>query len=208
MNTLSYIIPIVILIFSAVIHEYMHGWMANRLGDPTARHSGRLTLNPLAHLDLFGSIILPLLLVVTGSPFVFGYAKPVPYNPLNLRDKKWGPPKVALAGPFSNLVLAVVFGLMLRFITGVESPTDTQSTLGMILAYIVIINLVLMVFNLVPIPPLDGSKIIIPFLPEHLKESYMRLEPFGFPLVILFLILGLDLVWNAVVFLFVLIVGG
>ena len=193
---------IIILVLSAAFHEYMHAWMADRLGDHTARDLGRLTINPLAHLDWFGSIFLPLLLVISNTPFVFGYAKPVPFNPYNLRDGKWGPAKVAAAGPLANFLLALIFGLILRFYPAINPQ------LYLLLFYIVIINLVLMVFNLIPIPPLDGSKIILPFLPYHLQEKYFRLEPYGIMLVIFVMLMGLNAVWFFVSLLFRLIVGG
>ena len=192
---------IIILILSAAIHEYMHAWMADRLGDSTARDLGRLTINPLAHLDWFGSIFLPLLLVFSNSPLIFGYAKPVPFNPYNLRDQKWGPAKVALAGPLGNFILALGFGLILRLVPALDIQLAT------FISYIVIINLVLMVFNLIPIPPLDGSKIITAFLPYNLQLKYFRLEPYGMMLVIFFMLLGMNIVWFLVNVLFNLIVG-
>ena len=194
------IFSIVVLVLSATFHEYMHGWMADQLGDHTARDAGRLTINPLAHLDLFGSVFLPLILVISGTPFVFGYAKPVPFNPYNLKDAKWGPAKVAAAGPLANLLLALCFGLLLRF-----APLDTQMT--MFAGYIVLINLVLMVFNLVPIPPLDGSKIIMPLLPYRWQEKFLRMEMYGMMLVIIFIMLGMEIVWYAVIWMFQLIAG-
>src|SRR5574344_1057586 len=106
-----YVFQIIILIFSAVVHEYMHGWMAYRLGDSTAKDAGRLTLNPLAHLEWFGSFFLPLVMIISHMPFVFGWAKPVPYNPYNLRDRKYGDAKVGLAGPLGNFIIALFFGL-------------------------------------------------------------------------------------------------
>ncbi len=196
------IFSVVVLVLSATFHEYMHAWMADRLGDHTARDLGRLTINPLAHLDWFGSVFLPLLLVMSGTPFVFGYAKPVPFNPYNLQDAKWGPAKVAVAGPLANLLLALGFGLALRFI-----PT-LDPRLMIMFTYIVLINLVLMVFNLIPIPPLDGSKIITPLLPYHLQERFLRLEPYGMFLVVFFMIMGMELIWLLVSLFFRLIVGG
>lgn len=193
---------IIILVLSAAIHEYMHAWMADRLGDATARDAGRLTINPLAHLDWFGSIFLPLLLVFSNSPLVFGYAKPVPFNPYNLRDQKFGPAKVALAGPLGNFILALSFGLFLRLMPALDVQLAT------FISYIVIINLVLMVFNLIPIPPLDGSKIITAFLPYNLQLKYFRLEPYGMMLVIFFMLLGMNIIWFFVDLLFRLIVGG
>ena len=143
---------------------------------------------------------MPLLLVVSGVPFVFGYAKPVPFNPRNLRDPKWDPAKVAAAGPLANLLLAVGFGLLLRY-----APLDPR--MGMFIAYIVLINLVLMVFNLVPIPPLDGSKIIMPLLSYRWQETLLRVEMYGMALVILFIMLGMRFVWWAVLWLFQLLAG-
>src|SRR3989338_7191179 len=116
------VFQVLVLIFSVVIHEVSHGVMANSLGDPTAKNLGRLTLNPLKHLDFFGSILLPLFTFFAGG-FVFGYAKPVPYNPNNLRDRKYGPAKVAIAGPLSNIILAILFGLTLRFLPDIFSSS-------------------------------------------------------------------------------------
>ncbi|MDP2944648.1 MAG: site-2 protease family protein [bacterium] len=195
------VFQIVILILSAVAHEYMHGWMAYRLGDNTAKNAGRLTLNPLAHLEWFGSLFLPLVMIFSGMPFVFGWAKPVPYNPFNLRDRKYGDAKVALAGPLANLIIAVFFGLCLRFL-----PFFSINFYGL-LGVIVYINLVLMIFNLIPIPPLDGSKILATFLPAHLRERYLGSERIGFIFVILFVMLAGSLIMPLVNFLFKVIVG-
>lgn len=192
---------IIVLIFSAIAHEYMHGWMAWRLGDDTAKDAGRLTFNPLKHLEWFGSFLLPLMMVLTGMPFVFGWAKPVPYNPNNLRDKKYGDAKVALAGPLANLVIALFFGLLLRFM-----PIFSLTFAGL-LSLIVYINLVLMVFNLVPIPPLDGSKILAAFLPREARERYLGNERLGFVFIILFVMLFGGLLTPVVDFLFRMIVG-
>ncbi|MDP3899521.1 MAG: site-2 protease family protein [bacterium] len=201
MDTQFVIFSVIILVLSAAFHEYMHAWMADRLGDHTARDLGRLTINPIAHLDWFGSIFLPFLLIISQVPFVFGYAKPVPFNPHNLRDQRWGSAKVAAAGPLANFLLALAFGLTLRFMPSIDAR------LGTFLAYIVIINLVLMFFNLVPIPPLDGSKILASFLPYHLQQKLFRLEPYGMMLVILFILMGMRFVWQGVNVLFFLIVG-
>jgi Zn-dependent protease len=195
------IFQIIVLVFSAIIHEFMHGWMADQLGDPTAKNSGRLTLNPIPHIDPVGSLLLPFILVATGAGIVFGWAKPVPYNPYNLRDQKWGPAKVAAAGPAANLITAAFFGLLLRFLP-VASPE-----LVMLFQIIVLINLLLMVFNLVPIPPLDGSKVIMPFLPLNWQIKYMRLEQYGMLLVILFIIVGLPVIFPIINLLFRLIAG-
>jgi Zn-dependent protease len=195
------IFQIIVLILSAIAHEYMHGWMAYRLGDNTAKNAGRLTLNPLAHLEWFGSFFLPLIMVLSGMPFVFGWAKPVPYNPFNLRDRKYGDAKVAAAGPLANLVIALFFGLCLRFLP------FTNLYFSGLLGVIVYINLILMVFNLVPIPPLDGSKILGTFLPAHLRERYLGSERIGFIFVILFVMLAGGLITPIVNFLFKVIVG-
>jgi len=158
MSEFFFIIPILIL--SVVIHEVSHGLAAERLGDPTARLAGRLTLNPLRHLDPVGSFLVPALSYALGG-FILGWAKPVPYNPYNLRWSKWDEAIVAVAGPLSNAVIAIFFGLVLRF-TLVNQLIN--SAFLEIFSYIIFINLILMVFNLIPAPPLDGSKILFAFL--------------------------------------------
>lgn len=193
---------LIVVLFSVVIHEYMHGWMADYLGDPTAKDLGRLTLNPIAHLDLWGSVILPVLLYFsTAGGLVFGYAKPVPFNPYNLRDQKYGAAKVAMAGPLANLITALFFGLLLRFLG------FGNQALATLLAIIVQINLVLMIFNLLPFPPLDGSKIIMPFLPYSWQEKMAKFEQYGIILVLVFIMFGFSLIIPVISFLFNLIVG-
>lgn len=161
----SIIFSIAVLIMSVVIHEVSHGYAAGFLGDPTAKLAGRLTLNPIKHLDPIGSIFLPALLAIVGGP-VFGWAKPVPYNPYNLEAGKWGPAIVAVAGPASNILLALLFGLPLRF--GLVSSYIPEATL--LFQIIVFVNLILALFNLIPVPPLDGSKILFAALPYHLRQ--------------------------------------
>ena len=176
------VFTILILILSVVIHEVSHGWVAYALGDPTAKLAGRLTLNPLVHLDPMGSVFLPLILFITGSPILFGWAKPVPYNPYNLRAGRWGPAIVALAGPVSNLFLAGVFSIIIRLTMGAVPIAFFQLT-----AMIVIINLGLAIFNLIPIPPLDGSKILfalIPYRYRAIEETLTRYQLFFVILVI------------------------
>ncbi len=199
---MSIIFALVIILFSAIIHEYMHGWMADYLGDPTARDAGRLTLNPLAHIDPWGSVLMPALIFLgTGGALIFGYAKPVPFNPYNLRDQRFGAAKVAVAGPLANLITALFFGLVLRFLPGLNLISAS------FLAAIVQINLVLMIFNLLPIPPLDGSKVLLPFLPYDLQMKFLQFEQYGFILVLLFVFFGFNLIIPIINFLFKLIVG-
>jgi Zn-dependent protease len=146
------VFQIVVFLYSVVLHEVSHGFVAYSMGDDTAKNMGRLTLNPIKHLDMFGSVLLPLFLIlISHGQFAFGYAKPVPYNPLNLRDKKYGPAKVAFAGPATNLVLALLFGFVYRLL-----PTSFGVVLPELFSYIIWVNLLLAVFNLIPIPPLDG----------------------------------------------------
>lgn len=173
----------IILIFSVILHELAHGYAAFSLGDLTAKYEGRLTFNPLKHLDPFGSVILPLLLYITHVPVLIGWAKPVPINPYNFRDQKWGELKVALAGPATNFLIAVIFGLILRFalITG-----PIVEFFWMIIQ----LNLVLTFFNLVPIPPLDGSWILFNFFPEKLFKVKMFLQQYGIAILVFFLFFG------------------
>ena len=207
---------LVVLILSIVVHEYSHGYVAYLLGDPTAKYQGRLTLNPIAHLDIFGSIILPGLLILTGSPFVIGWAKPVPYNPYNLRDQKYGPLKVALAGPGANFAIAIIFGGISRLIplsyssklylaSGLmRNNIQAQSQLELLfLSFftIVLINVLLAIFNLIPVPPLDGSKILYTFIPRQYKLALMRFESFGFIFILILLMFGFFsyIVWPIVI---------
>ncbi len=200
MTTSFAILSVIILIISVVIHEVAHGYAAYRLGDSTAYRAGRLSLNPLVHLSWLGSVIIPFLLVASGSPVVFGYAKPVPYNPYNLTNRRWGEVIVALAGPASNLVLALIFGLTLR--TGLV----VNSQMLDIFVSIVIVNLALMVFNLVPIPPLDGSKVLYSLFPDK-PEIRTFLERHSLFLVLIFIFFGWRYIAPLVYGLFNLIVG-
>jgi len=199
------IFSLVILLFSVIIHELAHGYVAYFLGDPTAKYEGRLTLNPLKHLDPFGSVILPLLLFIAGSPFLFGWARPVPVNPYNFRDKKWGELKVSFAGPAANLSLAVFFGLALRFVPDVVILSNQG--LGIALSYIVAINLWLAVFNLIPVPPLDGSWILFTFLPESLYGFKAFLRQYGIVVLVLVILFGSGLWYAITSVLFQLITG-
>lgn len=156
----------VIIVMSAVIHEYAHGFIAYCLGDSTAKDAGRLTLNPLVHLDMFGTVILPLFLLLTGGVFI-GYAKPVPYNPNNLRDKKYGSLKVAIAGPISNLCIALIFGLFIRFFSSSLASSVIFPNFLSLIALIAVINIALALFNMLPFPPLDGSKVFMDLFPRY-----------------------------------------
>lgn len=199
----SAIFQILVLIFSVMIHEVAHGLMAENLGDPTARQAGRLTFNPLKHLDPFGSFIFPLLLILASSPVVFGWAKPVPYNPfLLVKDPKRGPLKVALAGPAANLAIAVVLGLALRFGGGLL-PGSAATLLG----FVVFLNILLAVFNLVPLPPLDGSKILTVFLPDKYSLAWQSVGLGGLFLVVAFLYLFGNYIFLATSWVFQAIVG-
>ncbi len=189
MELVDTLFVIFIIMFSAVIHEVMHGVAADRLGDPTARYAGRLTLNPIPHLDAIGSVILPLLLALSNSPFLFGWAKPVPYNPYNLfRAPRWGEAIVAFAGPASNFAIALVVGLIIRL--------GLFEAMNPVLFIIVIVNVMLGIFNLIPIPPLDGSKILPKLLPPGLSDAYesfrrqLEYNPFvGMGIVLVFIML-------------------
>lgn len=186
------IICLPILFFCIIIHECAHGYVALHFGDTTAQDMGRLTLNPLPHIDLFGTIILPLMLLIMRSGFLFGWAKPVPVNPYNLDDPKRDMMWVALAGPVSNLLLAVIFAVLYHLVRISGLPFMFQLVLG----YAVIINLVLAVFNLIPIPPLDGSRIVSGLLPEDLAYKYERIAPFGFIIIVVLLMSGLfSILW-------------
>ena len=174
----------VVFLFSVVIHEVAHGYVALHNGDPTAKIMGRLTLNPMPHLDPVGSILVPALLLLSHSGILFGWARPVPVNPLNYRHYRWGELTVSAAGPLSNLALATVFAYLLRLNLG---------NLGVVtLAYYgVSINLFLALFNLIPIPPLDGSHILAMLLPPNLLRLYRYLEPVGFVLILLLFYTGI-----------------
>lgn len=180
------------VIFAITLHEVAHGWVASMFGDQTARLSGRLSINPIKHIDLIGTIILPLFMLMV-SNFVFGWAKPVPVDARNLRNPRRDMAFVALAGPISNLAMALFWGMMAKF--GLMASLSGNDWLGVPLTYMgtagIMINVVLAVLNLIPLPPLDGSKILMSFLPRRASYYYSRVEPYGFFILILFMFTGL-----------------
>jgi Zn-dependent protease len=179
MEPITLITTIAILIMSVVMHELSHGYVAELLGDPTPRLQGRLTINPMKHLELFGSLIVPLITSVAG--FTFGWAKPIQWNPYNIHNKRIGELLISLAGPTANILIAFVFGLVIRFGVGIFSLAFIY-----ISSYIVAINISLAIFNLVPIPPLDGSKILFSLLPPHMSHVREFSERYA---IVLFLLL-------------------
>lgn len=190
MISLTRLMFFIALVPSVVIHEYFHGRVAELMGDKTARLAGRLTLNPIPHIDLFGTIILPLLLVISGSPIVFGWAKPVPINPYNFKEPRKGMMYTGIAGPASNLTMAAAAGFVFRF--GLFSYTPIIENF---LIYFALINIVLGVFNLVPVPPLDGSRIVSGLLPYELAKKYDRFEQYGMGILMVIFIFFNDILW-------------
>ena len=200
------IFQLAILLMSVVIHEVSHGIVALWQGDQTAKFMGRLTLNPLKHLDMWGSFLVPLMLIILPGSIIFGLAKPVPYNPYNLRNAKWGPAIVGAAGPASNFLIALAFGLSLRFLL-VASDMPVLQNLIQLFSIIVFLNLLLAVFNLVPIPPLDGSKILFSLLPPHMSHIQAFLERYGFMFLLFFIFFAFGTIFPIITFLFSLITG-
>ena len=191
---ISVAITVILVMASAIVHEVAHGWVALRCGDPTARDAGRLTLDPRAHLDGFGSVVLPLVMALLGGP-VFAFAKPVPYNPRRLRNPRRDEVLVALAGPASNLLQAAVGAVVVRLswdalvdaaLSG-SVPIEAVGWIVEILTTYISVNLVLCFFNLIPLPPLDGSKVVLFFLGGEARASYYRLEQYAMPILIVVL---------------------
>lgn len=185
---ITILIIVFIFIMSVIIHEVSHGLAALWLGDSTAKYQGRLTLNPARHIDPVGSILVPILTYFLGG-FIFGWAKPVPYNPYNLRDQKYGPAIVGAAGPLANILIAFIFGFFLRvlLVTGQISSVD-QGSIGSVFYFAIMINVLLAFFNLIPFPPLDGSKLLFAVLPIS-EETKIHLEQFGFMFLFLMIYL-------------------
>ncbi|MFZ3054785.1 MAG: site-2 protease family protein [Minisyncoccales bacterium] len=186
------IITLLILLFSVIIHEVSHGSIAYALGDSTAKDEGRLSLNPLVHIDLVGSIILPLFLSLLNMPII-AWAKPVPVNPMNFTDRRWGDLKVSLAGPLSNFIVALIFGLIIKFV-----PSLPESFL-IVASIVVLYNIALGLFNLIPIPPLDGSHILFSLLPDQFEGFKVFLWQYGFVLLMILIFIlpnGLNWIFN------------
>lgn len=195
MDILQIVISLFVLLFAITIHEASHGWAAFKMGDPTAYSLGRVSLNPLVHIDPLGTVILPLILVLMSAP-PFGWAKPVPVNPMNLRNPRKDNLIISAAGPLSNLSVAIIAFLLIQVLKGADpqllyrGATSFSSGLFLILYYFVLINVILAVFNLIPIPPLDGSGILMGFLSPEAADKYERIQPYGFFIVLLLIMTG------------------
>lgn len=203
MQEIDFIFGIAVLIMSIVVHEVSHGYSANLQGDPTAKMAGRLTLNPIKHLDPIGSFVVPVFTFMLGG-LIFGWAKPVPYNPYNLKNQRWGPAIVGIAGPAANLAVAIVFGILIRFsgALSIASPEFIK-----IASMVVLINILLAVFNLIPIPPLDGSKVLFSILPYHMRYIQDFLEKYWYVLIFILVFFLWQLILPIIFVLFKLMVG-
>jgi len=182
-NLVAIALYLIIVIIALTVHEFCHAWAGHLLGDVTAKAHGRLTLNPVAHIDPFSTLLLPIALILFGSPVVFGAAKPVPFNPYAVRYGKWGAALVAVAGPASNLVMAIFVGLYLRFVT-------LDGVYGLFLLQFVFVNLAFFVFNMIPIPPLDGSRVLYAAAPSGLRDIMDQIESYGLIVIFVFLFVG------------------
>ncbi len=191
-------ISLFVVLFAITVHEASHGWAALKMGDPTAYHMGRITLNPIRHIDPVGTILLPLILIVMGAP-PFGWAKPVPVNPLNLKDPRKDNLIISIAGPASNIAVAVVAFIILKilmnldprlFYTGGAGISGLLSPFIMLVYYTIVINVILAFFNLIPIPPLDGSGVVMGLISEEAAQKYEQIRPYGFFILILLIMTG------------------
>ncbi len=214
-NIQEAILTIPALMIAVILHEVAHGWVAYKMGDPTAKLAGRITLNPIPHIDLLGTIILPGLFILINSPILFGWAKPVPINPMNFKDLRRGTFFVSIAGVVTNIFLAVIFGALYRIITGMIYSADANIThsvlipLAIFCAKSVLINLILALFNIIPIPPLDGSRALMSFLSLKYWEAFYRMEMYGFLIISILLFTGIlgKIIYPPLVFLYDLILG-
>ena len=193
MDSILFLFKLIVLVFSVVIHEISHGFVAERFGDPTARRAGRLTLNPIKHIDPFGSVILPLLMSLIPGGVVFGWAKPVPIDPRFFKHHDRDIAYVSAAGPLSNITLAFIFGMLIRALAFVPQFAWAEP-LTVLFAIIVITNVALAVFNLVPIPPLDGSGVLFAFLPRSMNGVREFLQRYGLFILLAFIFFGFDLI--------------
>ncbi len=204
-DIITLVMYLIILVIALTIHEFCHAWAGHLLGDVTAKQHGRLTLNPLAHIDPLTTLLLPIGLIMLGSPVVFGAARPVPFNPYAVRYDKWGVVLVAIAGPLSNLAMAVVVGLYLRFV-------PISGIYGQFLLQFVIVNLAFFIFNMIPFPPLDGSRVLYAIAPASIRDIMDRIENYGIVVVFVFILFLFPLITpfitRSVQFLLNLIVGG
>jgi Zn-dependent protease len=198
MSIIEGIISLFVVLFAITVHEASHGWAALKMGDPTAFHLGRITLNPIRHIDPIGTILLPLMLIIMGAP-PFGWAKPVPVNPLNLKDPRRDNLIISIAGPASNISVAVVAFIILKILINLN-PSLFYSTGGglssllspliTIVYYTIVINVILAIFNLIPIPPLDGSGVVMGLISEEAAQKYEQIRPYGFFILILLIMTG------------------
>jgi Zn-dependent protease len=202
MQTPPIIFELLVILFSIIIHEISHGYMAVFLGDPTPRLQGRLTLNPLKHIDPIGSILVPVLTSLSG--LTFGWAKPVEFNPYNLKNKRWGELLIAFAGPASNLTIALIFGIIIRYGFNVVS---LPLNFFVLCSYVVVINISLAVFNLIPIPPLDGSKIFFGLIPVRFQYVRTYIEQYSLILMLLLLLFLWKFITPVIPFIFKIITG-
>ncbi len=206
-DALMLVFQFIVFIFSVMVHEVSHGLTARRLGDDTAEKEGRLNLNPMNHIDPLGSVFLPLMLFLMRSPVLFGWAKPVPYNPYNLKNPKSGSALIGIAGPLSNFSIAVIFGIFLRLINASGFSADFLVPLDLFFNTVIFINLLLGVFNLIPIPPLDGSKILFALLPNRFYNVERFLQAYGMWLLIMFILFGIGIIEPIIRVLYSIITG-